>query len=681
LLRAWVRAEDSDPVRRRAQFGPTWRGLEDTSWETLISACEWVREVKALFAPLPVSDAFIQHALSPQHPTSESLLHAERIHAESRDQLLSLFEPNHPIDLEQLRSRLDELPDWFDWRDLPAWLTRLGLEPLWRFVQQGNHSPETWSGLFEKAFFTEWLDDLCVEDRRLADFRGQEHDARIEMFRLIDAQQLKINSRQVMHRVRHRFTEPPSAPEVETLHRQALIRTRHRPLRQLFAEMPTLLQRLKPCLLMSPMSVSQFLTGGTPIRFDLVIFDEASQIPPEDAIGAIYRGQQTIIVGDDKQLPPTSFFQAEIGVAQDEPYPSILDQCRAVLPCRLLKWHYRSRDEALIAFSNRHFYDDRLMTFPSAHPGQAERGVSFQHVPDGVYDRGGRRQNRREAEVVADLVFEQLRNYPERTVGVIAFSQAQMSAIEDQLERRRRQQPAFEDFFRDDRLESVFVRNLETVQGDERDVIFLSVGYGKDQRGKPSLNFGPLNRSGGERRLNVAVTRAREKLVLVSSLTASELAGRSTAEGIRLLRRYLEYAQGGLAQWSKSDREETTSVIWADVRSVVEEWGYSAEPGVGCSAGRVELGIIDPKQPGRFLLGVLGDGGAYRTSGSATERDRLRPAVLRSLGWRLHTIWTLDWIRRREPELARLRESLERAKQEAHGTLRQRRRGHTLPTG
>jgi superfamily I DNA and/or RNA helicase len=281
-------------------------------------------------------------------------------------------------------------------------------------------------------------------------------------------------------------------------------RRRHLSVRHLFDRIPNLLLKLKPCLFMSPLSVSQFLPPEK-FKFDLVIFDEASQIFTEDAVGAIYRGRQLVVAGDSKQLPPTDFFKSidtdsdddDENPSEDETsadFNSVLDECETIRGIRLcsLRWHYRSRHESLIAFSNHRFYDSRLITFPSARHQHQTLGIELVHLPDGVYDRGGKRINQREAESVAARVFAHFAQYPQKSIGVVAFSQAQMMAIEDEIERRRKTNAAFEHFFREDRLEGFFVKNLENVQGDERDVIIFSIGYGRDQHGRITMAFGPL---------------------------------------------------------------------------------------------------------------------------------------------------------------------------------------------
>ncbi|MGW8289541.1 MAG: DEAD/DEAH box helicase, partial [Candidatus Bathyarchaeia archaeon] len=343
--------------------------------------------------------------------------------------------------------------------------------------------------------------------------------------------------------------------EATTLMKEALKKRKLMPIRNLLQRIPHLLSKLKPCLLMSPMSVSQFLPPEL-MKFDMILFDEASQIVPEDAIGTIYRGKTIVVAGDNKQLPPTSFFQKslledidwdEVTDEDVEVFDSILDECAGVgLPVKTLRWHYRSKHEELIAFSNRHFYDGTLITFPSAIAKADDLGVKLVHVPNGIYDRGGKRDNLREAEVVADLVFEHFQKYPKKTLGVVTLSTAQMDAVDDAVERRRREQTKYEHFFKEDRLEGFFVKNLENVQGDERDVIILSLGYGYDAQGKMNMNFGPVNKAGGERRLNVAITRAREMTILVSSLKGEDLDMEfARSAGTVILHSYLEYAEHG----------------------------------------------------------------------------------------------------------------------------------------
>ena len=462
--------------------------------------------------------------------------------------------------------------------------------------------------------------------------------------------------------------------EANILLKEAAKKRRIMPIRILFQKIPNLLVKLKPCLLMSPISVSQFLPPEN--NFDLVLFDEASQLVPEDAIGAIYRGKTLVIAGDCKQLPPTSFFQKnlidnvdwdELDDNDVEVFDSILDECLGIgLPVKTLRWHYRSKHEDLIAFSNHQFYDDTMITFPAAKAITDSSGVKMVYVPDGIYDRGGKRGNQREAEKVTDLVFEHFKNYPKKTLGVVTFSIAQLDAVEEAIYRRLKDYPDFESFFKEDRLEGFFVKNLENVQGDEREVIFFSVGYGFDQQGQIAMKFGPLNKLGGERRLNVAVTRAREKVVLITSIKASDIDKDTKSLGVQTLRAYLDYAEHGpeTLQSSKSIVGEFESALDEDVAAEIKKLGYEVVPQVGCSGYKIDIGVVDPVNAGSFLLGVECDGATYKSSNSARDRDRLREQVLRQLGWRIHRIWSPTWVARRDSEIRRLKEALEQAQKQ-----------------
>ena len=432
---------------------------------------------------------------------------------------------------------------------------------------------------------------------------------------------------------------------------------------------------------MSPLSVAQFLDPSLP-GFDVVVFDEASQIPPWDAVGAIARGNQVIVVGDSKQLPPTSFFHSSDD--GDDPLDdedridldSILDEAvGAGLPQHRLRWHYRSRHESLIAFSNHHYYDGKLRTFPSADHEVPHLGVHLHPVPDGFYDRGRTRTNRGEAEAIRDEVVRLLTTPgPRRTVGVVTFSMPQQRLIQDLLDDARRRHPHLEGHFTGD--EEPFVKNLENVQGDERDVILFSVGYGPDKTGKLSMNFGPLNKDGGERRLNVAITRARERVVIFSTLRADQIdLSRSRAPGVAHLKTYLDYASRGIVTLNAAAvtnlNTEPSSPLEQQVKQALEAAGHTVHCQVGVSGYRLALAVVDPEQPGSYVLGVECDGPTYHDSAVARERDHLRDLVLEGLGWRIHRVWSADWWHSREATVQRLQLAVsdaltaERAEREA----------------
>jgi hypothetical protein len=409
---------------------------------------------------------------------------------------------------------------------------------------------------------------------------------------------------------------------------------------------------------MSPLSVSTFLDPSK-VSFDLVIFDEASQVRPEDAIGPIMRARQVIVVGDSKQLPPTDFFREVNDEDEDVPdLESILDECSSSMPQRMLLWHYRSRQESLIAFSNRRFYSGRLVTFPSAAVDREGLGVSFVQVPDGRYDRARTRKNLREAEVVARLAIEHLTAHPNESLGVVAFSEAQQMAIIEELERCVTKRPVLAPLLSEEGEDGFFVKNLENVQGDERDVMIFSVGYGRDENGRMSQNFGPLNKAGGERRLNVAITRARKHVKLVASMLPEDI--ESSAPGAVALKEYLTYARAPDHEMAKDEGAEP-SVLEAEVKTWLEARGLAVEEQVGRSMAGGDLAIADRNRPGNYVLGILTDGRSYDRAGSARDRERLRIEVLTGLGWNIHRLWSQEWVRDRDREGERILTALNRA--------------------
>lgn len=461
-----------------------------------------------------------------------------------------------------------------------------------------------------------------------------------------------------------------SAPigPMATLRRELQKKRRHKPIRQLLSEIPELAQDLMPCMMMSPLTVSQYLGGSDRLNFDLVVFDEASQVKPEDALGAIMRGSQLILAGDSKQLPPTTFFDRTLDDAPNDDevvldaLESVLDEATVWLPERLLRWHYRSKDESLIAFSNHEFYENRLVTFPDAGKGEA-LGVTFEYCAKGVYDRGGSRRNQVEASRVAEVVLEIACAHPTDSIGVVAFSWAQEEAIWDAFEDKAKTDSAFERFLRDDDgPEPFFIKNLETVQGDERDTIIISVGYGPDAQGRLTMNFGPLNQEGGGRRLNVAVTRARKRVVLVSSIRADDIPA-DAAGGAQLLRRYLDFAARGVdaLQSNRNGAAEPESPFEEAVRSALQARGLDVRAQVGCGPYRIDLAVVDPEHPGAYLVGIECDGRTYHSGQTARDRDRLREQVLKERGWRLVRIWSTDWFRNPERQVDRVVQAVQAA--------------------
>jgi hypothetical protein len=694
-----IRKKEAAIIGEKAQlqskFGVRFQELE-TNWQDIVTVLEWVHKVQTAFIDMPVPQAFANIAAQGRAlaPANTELIQRYDVSLKVLSDFESRFDSEmkyqnqriRDLDIKVLAERIqilrdcvDDLQVWIDFKNIKNRFTLKGLDQFFNRLVDERIASVDLLDVFRKGVYQEWINKVYNEDSKLGNFRRENHEQLIADFKKLDQDIIKLTSSMVIEKANSRKPKDilvqAADSEANILIKEAAKKRKLMPIRTLLQKIPNLLVKLKPCLLMSPLTVSQFLPPQND-HFDLVLFDEASQIVPEDAIGSIYRGKTLVIAGDNKQLPPTSFFQKNLNDDVDwdelsdedfEVFDSILDECLGIgLPVKTLKWHYRSRHEDLIAFSNHFFYDDSLITFPAATAKDDNLGVKLVYVPDGVYDRGGKRNNLNEAEKVADLVFEQFNNFPKKTLGVVTFSIAQMEAVEDAIDRRLKDHPEFEQFFKEDRLEGFFVKNLENVQGDERDVIFFSVGYGYDQQRQMAMNFGPLNKPGGERRLNVVVTRAREKVVLITSIKAKDIDAETKAIGVQKLRYYLDYAEHGPETLGsvKTKELEFESSLDEDVAAEIRKMGFEVVPQVGCCGYRIDIGVVDPVNPGCFLLGIDCDGATYKSSSSARDRDRLREQVLRQLGWRIHRIWSPAWVARRDSEIRRLKDDLEQAQQE-----------------
>ncbi|MGF7133086.1 very-short-patch-repair endonuclease/DNA polymerase III delta prime subunit [Paraburkholderia sp. EB58] len=547
---------------------------------------------------------------------------------------------------------------WCLWRQVREQAINLGLQGLVTSLEDGRVPLDRVEENFEFSYQSWWVKKIIDKDLILRTFSSADHERKIREFRQADEQFQRLTAQYVAAMLAGKVPEAKgmvvgSDSELGLLRRELQKKTRHTPVRQLMHGLPSLLPKLKPCLLMSPLSVAQYLDAGH-AQFDVVVFDEASQIPVWDAVGAIARGKQLVVVGDTKQLPPTSFFskstEADDGAGDDaqvEDLESILDECMgAGMNRQRLQWHYRSRHESLITFSNVTYYDSQLITFPS--PVTDDVAVRLERVA-GVYDRGGSRTNRAEAEAIVRGIEQHYSetNSQHLTLGVVTFNQPQQALIESLLDARRRSSAQLDKAISAQSREPLFIKNLENVQGDERDVIFFSITYGPDAAAKITMNFGPLNSEGGQRRLNVAISRARERVVIFSTLQPEQIdLSRVRAAGVRDLKHYLEFAVKGpraLLEQSLPTGMEPDSPFETQVIKVLRNHNWVVHPQVGCSGYRIDMGIVDPRAPGRYLVGIECDGRAYHSGATARDRDRLRQVVLEGLGWRLHRIWSTDW--------------------------------------
>ncbi len=674
-----------------ASFGAAWDGRA-TDWGRLAAGLAWAGSVKsALGGPLSAEAAVRLTTMPVDQPALGLHLDkwdrsigdiAARFEAQRGDQvrtqLRGLFEAVQAL-LLALTETVDDIGEWHSHVRAIAGLAEQGLDDATKFCLSKRVPAERVRDILERALCEAWADDVLKHDPRLTTFRAEDRDALARDFRRLDRQLIQLAAREAIaacSQMRPLNFQGAAGIILNEAERQR----KHMPVRDLIARTGKVVQAIKPCFMMSPLSVSQFLPPD--IVFDVVVFDEASQVRPADAISSIYRGRQLVVAGDQKQLPPTSFFERmddgdDDTYVEDEPdqFESVLDKCKGsgVFTSLPLRWHYRSQHEHLIAYSNHGFYDGTLITFPGAVGDAPDLGVEVFHC-EGVYRRGGQRDNPQEAALVGERVVFHARTHPTLSVGVVAFSEAQASAIDAVIERLADGHPELAVLRAEDRLNGLFVKNLETVQGDERDVIIFSMGYGKDEAGRFTMNFGPLSKPGGQRRLNVAITRARRKVEFVASVRASDFSPDLAAEGARHLRRYLEYAErrnermAVLAIPVVEGGGDFESPFEAEVARTIRAWGYDVVPQVGCSDYRIDLGVRGPSAQARFVLGVECDGAMYHSSRAARDRDRLRQEVLERLGWRLHRIWGPSWYRHRAEQEQRLRKAIDDAITRGPGT-------------
>jgi very-short-patch-repair endonuclease len=544
-------------------------------------------------------------------------------------------------------------------------LYSLGVQRLVDEIRTTRRPAAQWAALFQHVWLKSTLDSVAINDPSVRGFVGSTHNGYVDDFKRLDSTRLQLAA----DRVRRVHAERTIAamnrfPEQETLIRGEAAKSRkHKPLRQVFVQATEVLTAVCPCWMASPLSVCQLITAtGT---FDYVIFDEASQVLPEDAVPAILRGKHVIVAGDNQQLPPSTFFAAadedEEADGDATAYESLLDMMIPFVKGFHLNWHYRSRDESLISFSNHHIYDDRLVTFPGPGGSAAMSHVFVDYIPssDGQEDSSGG-----EVQKVVELVLHHARTTPGRTLGVIAMGIKHSNRIQALLDREMVRYPELAEFFDTDRPERFFVKNLERVQGDERDVIILSVGYGKDRAGNLPLHFGPIVSAGGRRRLNVAATRAKEQVIVVSSFVSSDINSTQVrpGTGLEFLKNYLQYASSGGELLSHGElTNEPMNDFEADVYDALCAKGIQIVPQVGCSKFRIDLAACHPTKPGKFVLAIECDGATYHSSYTARDRDRLRQQQLENLGWTFHRIWSTDWYMRRDEEVERAVQAFQRA--------------------
>lgn len=670
-------------------FGAQWEG-ENSDWKVLEKISTWIVKLYQEIGEGSIPNGilkFLQGA-SPADRLSNtveqlSILYSQYVkrleelwkQLEFTDERIAGFKEMSFADQEALIDswiiNIEELLHIVDYNIIADELEINELNEVVKYSLNPNYDQLHLLRSFDASWFLGLLEYAYKERNELKQFNRISHEHIINNFAELDKKLFLHNRAQLayMH-----WSGIPNVEdgvgELAIIRAEANKKRRILPIRKLIDKAGRAIQSMKPVFMMSPMSIAKYIPPGS-LDFDLVIFDEASQVKPVEAFGAILRAEQAVVVGDNKQLPPTTFFDSLlVTTEEEEDYNSTAD-LESILglflskgaPERMLEWHYRSRHESLIATSNYEFYDNRLVIFPSPDSSNENLGLKLRYLPNADYDRGKSRTNKYEAKTVAEEVMRHAKDHPNMTLGVVAFSTAQRNMIQFQLEYLRKQDFSSEDYFSAHSHEPFFIKNLENVQGDERDVIFISIGYGKSADGKLSMNFGPLTKKGGERRLNVLITRARHSCEVFCNFNANDIdISKTHSRGVRALKSFLHYAEFKDFEVVDSGSMETDSPFEDAVVKELNNKGYDIRTQVGCAGFRIDIGVIDPDKPGRYLIGIECDGATYHSAKTARDRDRLRQEVLEKLGWKIHRIWSTDWFKNPKEELERVITAIEKAK-------------------
>lgn len=670
-----------------ALFGAQWL-YECSDWEVLNRLCNWIFELYDDLGkgelPKGILDFLSGHpdasGLGGELDPIRSAVRELRTVLDMLVSSLQLDQAICSVNLKALNLNLlnDQLQNWLNnigelyllsrFIQIKEEMAAQGLQEVTAHASEWDRPAQELVAAFDLCWFSGLVERCYTAAPPLSKFDSIKQVHLIERFRKLDKMALAHAQAEL---AKHIWDRQPSINQPGEM---AIIRTelnkkrKLKPIRQLIDEAGRAVQQIKPVFMMSPMSIANFLPPGK-LEFDVVIFDEASQVKAVDAFGAILRGRQTIVVGDTRQMPPTNFFGRDVELDDEDnetaDIESILSMLRARgVPERYLSWHYRSRHESLIAVSNVEFYERRLVIFPSSGTNRFATGLKFRHLPAAIYDRGRTRTNKAEAKAVAHAILIHAKDTPNLSLGVVAFSVAQRDLIQVELEIMRRSNTDLDAYFTTAHPnEPFFVKNLENVQGDERDVIFISIGYGRNESGMIAKDFGPLNREGGERRLNVLISRAKMAMEVFCNFTAGDLElDANASHGVRALKHFLHYAETGQLDIAIETGKQADSPFELEVKQALEVKGYVLEPQVGTAGYFIDLAVKAMDKPGRYILAIECDGASYHSARSARDRDRLRQGVLESLGWRVHRIWSTDWFRNPQRELEKVVAAIEEAR-------------------
>ncbi|MDM8557840.1 DUF4011 domain-containing protein [Candidatus Parabeggiatoa sp. HSG14] len=671
-------------------YGKRYRGIE-TNITTIIALADWIAKLQiGGNMSLPLLHWLVNEEPVTRVPICQELLERNQIY------LAKFSEQCHQL---AVFGKLD-IRQWFKSGDKPCTLTQIAKTShacqtssgfIWHLVtfyqlkqeikKMGFTSviqamttqkipPKQGYQHFQYAFYQSMAEELIRQHAILANFTHSSYENLRQRFVKLDKKCLKMTRQQIAYKIAQRsIPQGNGTGKVGTFTEKHLIehelnkKRRHIPIRQLVRRSTKALQALKPCFMMSPLSVAQYLSPGK-IEFDILIMDEASQIRPEDALGAIARCRQIVIVGDSKQLPPTHFFERLVNEEEEmtvlDGQESILDICLSTYRKGQLCWHYRSEHESLIAFSNHHFYDDKLVVFPAPQAKHQDVGVYLNYIENATYHKG---RNHEEAEAVVKAVVAHFRKTPELSLGVATFNLKQQELISELLDKRCQQDTWLEEKIKvtENTEEPFFVKNLENVQGDERDIVFISTTYGPEKdTGRFFQRFGPISNDMGWRRLNVIFTRAKKRLELFTAMRSSDITLKTNSKrGVKILKTYLAYAETGqLLNDDNPNSKEVDNNFEIAISKLLKEHGYQTVSQVGVAGFRIDIGVCHSKKPDEYLLGIEYDGANYHATKSIRDRDRLKQEVLERKGWKIHRIWSTEWYKNREAEVERLLQAL-----------------------
>ena len=657
-------------------FGAQWDGL-DSDWDVLSKLSDWVialyEELGAGEVPKELIDFLSGHPDATGLGNDVDVIYdgVEKLKYQIKKVLVD-FEVDESLSSEDVLGwTLDEI-----YLKINGWKDNLSqLYQVVRFNQiydefehlnlsfiadesaDWDYSSSDFVNSFDLSWYSGLVERAYANSPNLQKFDHIKQNHMIQKFRTLDQASLVHAQENLAKKIWQRMPSINQPGEMDVIRKEINKKRKLLPIRRLIEQAGTAIQHIKPVFMMSPMSIANFLPPGR-LEFDVVIFDEASQVKAVDAFGAILRGKQVIVVGDTRQMPPTDFFSRDIEFDDEDNSTADIESILSLFKAkgaieRYLSWHYRSRHESLIAVSNVEFYDRKLTVFPSSGTNEKASGLKFNYLPHALYDRGRTRTNKLEAKAVAEAVIKHAKDNNDLSLGVVAFSVAQRDLIQVEVELLRRINPNLDEFFNSKHpSEAFFVKNLENVQGDERDVIFISIGYGRNESGRIAKEFGPIIREGGERRLNVLISRAKMAMEVFCNFRADELElDVHSGHGLRALKHFLKFSELGELDIPIETGKDADSPFEVEVASALKEKGINIELQVGTAGYFIDIAVKHPTKPGKYLLAVECDGASYHSSRSARDRDRLRQGVLETLGWKFHRIWSTDWFRNPNREL------------------------------